>query len=333
VSTAVELIKEKFDKEMGIKLLEHYNVHNITDNGDSIRLCCPLHGGNNTTAFVWNFDNGLWYCHTQCKEGGDVFDFIAKKEEKDIDKEFKEIVVFTANLLGLDISNLEMGKRAEQNKVEVHKWIHYMNDKLKDKTQVQYDLLRLGDLYDINKYRNFSQDTLKAFGVKYSDDFKRIVIPIFDINNRLVGATMRAAVRDAKPKWIHKPDGIFTGNLVFNINNIDCSEGIVTEGAFDVMNLYQNGIYNSVATFGANTTEQQAKLLCMKFFTLNLMYDADKAGILANKKAISMLKNKLTLYVYELPLGTDPGDLTKEDVKNLTRLKYYQYIEKYKDIV
>ena len=74
---ATTLIQQHLDVEA---LLEHYGFNNIHNNGDIIRACCKLHGGDNPTAFVINKNTGLWYCHTGECGGGDVFTLVQKFE-------------------------------------------------------------------------------------------------------------------------------------------------------------------------------------------------------------------------------------------------------------
>jgi len=47
--------------------------------GGEYRGKCPLHGGQRDS-FSLNPENGLWHCHSECDEGGDVFDFLNRKE-------------------------------------------------------------------------------------------------------------------------------------------------------------------------------------------------------------------------------------------------------------
>jgi 5S rRNA maturation endonuclease (ribonuclease M5) len=44
------------------------------------RCACPIHGGDNKTAFSISNDLQTWNCHTKCGCGGDIFTFVEKKE-------------------------------------------------------------------------------------------------------------------------------------------------------------------------------------------------------------------------------------------------------------
>ncbi|KJE27954.1 CHC2 zinc finger family protein [Geobacillus kaustophilus] len=62
------------------RLLEVYGAQRIHGSGN-IRSTCPIHRGDNPTAFAFDERNKLYYCHTKCQEGGDVFDFVMKMED------------------------------------------------------------------------------------------------------------------------------------------------------------------------------------------------------------------------------------------------------------
>jgi DNA primase len=49
---------------------------------DKINRCaCPIHGGDNKTAFSIHSDGQGWHCHTSCDCGGDIFGFMEKYEK------------------------------------------------------------------------------------------------------------------------------------------------------------------------------------------------------------------------------------------------------------
>jgi len=44
------------------------------------RCACPIHGGDNKSAFSVSGDKQSWKCHTKCDEGGDIFTLVEKLE-------------------------------------------------------------------------------------------------------------------------------------------------------------------------------------------------------------------------------------------------------------
>ena len=78
---------------------------------------------------------------------------------------------------------------------------------------------------------------------------------------------------------------------MYNLNNcLDESKVYLVEGAFDVWNLYQIGVKNVVAVMGSSISTNQEKLLLKYFIDVCLLFDNDKAGLLATKKSIDKLK-------------------------------------------
>lgn len=68
------LIKEHVNMR---RLLKSYGVELSTQG----RCSCPIHGGDNKTAFSVSNDLQTWHCHTKCDIGGDIFTFVEMKEK------------------------------------------------------------------------------------------------------------------------------------------------------------------------------------------------------------------------------------------------------------
>ena len=60
---------------------------------------CPFHPNSRTPAFVVFPDTGTWRCFGQCNEGGDVFQFVMKKEGW----EFGEALRYLADRTGVQL--------------------------------------------------------------------------------------------------------------------------------------------------------------------------------------------------------------------------------------
>ena len=59
------------------------------------RTCCPIHRGDNPTAFVYDDDKGRWYCF-RCGIGGDVISLVMKS----LDIDFKAALQWLGVLPG-----------------------------------------------------------------------------------------------------------------------------------------------------------------------------------------------------------------------------------------
>ena len=319
---AVSVIKQNIDVE---KILRHYNV-DFKYFGDYIRCACPIHNGDNPTAFVINEDF-LWSCHTGGCGAGDVFTFIEQMEDLDFPKAVKKV----AEILEIDIENLIIAERKNDYLKEVEKFLKYIKSKKKKKTLDEY--VPKAELTQVRSFRNFDEKTLQKFELKYAKEieldkkdggtfklYERLVIPIY-VNDVQIGVSIRKIRAKDNPKWFHAPHTMETGNILYNIDNCkNDSEIIVCEGMFDVWSWYEAG-YNAICTFGAHLSEEQYRMLLRTGKNIIWCYDGDNAGLEATKKAVQMMKYKTNQWVIHLPEGADPGNCSPDDLRELYKQK------------
>ena len=67
----------------------------LKPSGSGWRGPCPIHGGGGPN-FAINPETGLWHCHSQCAVGGDVFEFLARRDGLD----FRAALLFLARWVG-----------------------------------------------------------------------------------------------------------------------------------------------------------------------------------------------------------------------------------------
>ena len=326
----VEIIESKITLDTLIDVLEYYGVNKIYKLGSSVRCCCPIHGGNNPTSFVWK-DNGLWYCHTRCNTGGDIFNFISAMENLDINMNFKAVANKVAEILNIDITNATYDITTRRNNKELEEWKKLVKSKQEKSFNVEYNLAQLGDLKQITRYRSITQETLELFEVSYSKDFDRIVFPIRDEVGKCIGATMRRRDNSKPIKWLHQPTGLKVGEHLFGLHLINGDVPFLVEGAIDVLKLRDLGI-SALGCFGAKLTDEQVKILIKNFTSVNLMYDGDKAGMDATYSAMKKLKDKMDINIYVLPFGVDPGDIQPTTWEDIKIYKPYQFEEVYSNM-
>jgi DNA primase len=67
------------------EVLEHYGVlATFKRSGTSLSVPCPIHGGTDPSQFRVDTEKNIWNCFSECKHGGNVLDFLAKKEDVSI---------------------------------------------------------------------------------------------------------------------------------------------------------------------------------------------------------------------------------------------------------
>lgn len=324
---AVSFIKDNITKEMVKNYLLENGANGLIPDGDKYRCSCPIHNGDNATAFVYNPDGHLWVCHTECG-GGDIFTLIAHMNNLEIEKEFPKVVDLTAKEFGINIDGLNIGEIKDSYKSDMLKWFQYELNR-KEVFNAPYDISRLGPKFSINSYRGFNKEILDKFGVYYSQDFNRILFTIYNENGIEIGASLRAT-GDEKPKWVHQPKSIKTGEVLYNLNNIKgkFKEVYIVEGMIDVINLNKIGIENVVCSFGSNLTRKQVYLLMNYFESIILFFDNDKAGKKAIRKSIEKYNKMINIDVMLLEDINDPGEIkTLEDFRAINRIRWYNYKE------
>lgn len=329
--TAIEFIQENVNP---VKLLEYYNFRNVIEHENEIRACCEIHKGNNPNAFIWNKKNNLWFCYTgESCGGGDAVELVQKMEEIP----FKQAVYKTAEILGLNIENMEVLSE-DRLKKEQKTWLRKQIKNSRFNVITEYQL-PCTKYYDTSpSFSRFDENTLKFYDAKFCILFPsedtilkyKLVIPICR-NNMLVGVALRDTTGTFLPKWMYMPKGLKASNLLYNFDRVSkmvedgtTEEIILVEGIFDVWSFHCIGIDNVVAIFGSNLSQKQYETLVKINTTITLCFDNDVAGKKCTLSAAKMFKNKTELLHIKLPEGKDPGDCSKEELTSayLKRGKY-----------
>tara|TARA_B100000676_G_scaffold113219_1_gene112868 strand:- start:291 stop:1850 length:1560 start_codon:yes stop_codon:yes gene_type:complete len=157
----------------------------------------------------------------------------------------------------------------------------------------------------------------------FYDRFRnRIIFPIRDIRNRVVGFGGRVINDNDQPKYLNSPETpvFHKGSLLYNFSKIkpnlqDNDNLIVVEGYMDVVSLASKGFRNAVAPLGTAITETQLNILWKESNSPIICFDGDKAGkqasFRATEIALKLLKPNKTLRFINLPNNLDPDDYIK----------------------
>ena len=100
---------------------------------------------------------------------------------------------------------------------------------------------------------------------------------------------------------------------------------ILVEGIFDCLNLWDNGLRNTVCCFGTQQMDWY-KLSLLKLQGvqgIDIMFDGDEAGQKATEQ-IKTIAEKMELSVQKITLrdGQDPGGLTPAQIKKVKERLY-----------
>ena len=175
-------------------------------------------------------------------------------------------------------------------------------------------------------FRGISTRTLKEFGAFYTNQVEklqdRIIFPITDITGKTAVFVARHTLSQGNPRYLNYPSGVkiplFPAAIPHGFSSI-----VLVEGVFDLLNLYDKGLKNAVCCFGTNTLQADTKSKLFPFKTqgithIYLLFDGDEAG----SKAAQTLKPVIEAEgfiteIVSLAEGTDPGDLSQEDVHSI----------------
>ena len=317
-------------------LLESLGVSPDRETYKEVRCACPIHGGDNKTAFRFNKDTRTWVCFThKCHEvhGNDIIGLVKALNNTD----FMGAVKYLKELVG-DVGKVDYAEF--KRKREMDEFVKsYDNIVMKPSSVCQKSLDKFKTLRsNFFLKQGFKESTLDYFEVAGGWQDKhgliRDIIPIRDDRGDLVAYSLRDIrenVDDDDFKYILTP-GFSKQECLYNLNKAQDYGAdlpiIVVEGFKSVWRLYEYGIKNVVATMGSGITDGQ-QLLLQRFALkgIVLLFDNDIAGVLAAEKAITDMKNSMDVYsifiqeVDEDGKGLDPADLTREQV--------HEYLETY----
>jgi DNA primase len=308
-------------------------------NSKEIRGACPIHRGNNVTAFRFNIEKRTFACFTKgCQEtGNDIVNLVMKCFGCD----FMTAIKYLADLAGINLDLLEIDPAAVEKReikrfMSIEEKMDFYN---KLSSEVPEDMAKLFMLNRDNYYidRGFSEEILDYFEVGKAYDaygVSRATIPVRDDVCRLVGILGRRTDCDDPPKFIPIDDSLTfdKSKILYNmcsaksaIDSTAAKSVIIVEGFTDVWNLVRHGFLNTVAVMTARVLEPQVQILSKYCLTVCLMLDGDTAGQEGTVKSKKLLEQGFKVKVIPVPDGKDPGNMTiNETQAALVSGGYYQ---------
>ena len=305
-----------------------------------------------TPSFTINDEKGFYHCFSS-GEHGNIFDFLVKVEKLN----FVDAVRKLAAKAGMQVfkftkENIEVeNKRKKYDEILTIALQYYQKNFFENESVKKYALDRgltkeilsifkigYSGEYGLNVslFTNFNQKELIESGIfchdeknnKLIDRFKsRLIFPIFDYNNKVIGFGGRALGQNYLAKYINSPETEFfkKGFNLYNLNNAKSENKqsriiFVVEGYMDAISLYQAGFKNVVATLGTAMTEAHLNLVWRYFNDPVVCFDGDRSGQNAaqkiSEKLIAHMKANYSLSFLILPNGFDPDSFIRKNSKN-----------------
>ena len=318
-----------------------------------------------TPSFTVNDEKQFYHCFSTNKHG-DIFTFLVEVGGLS----FPEAVERLADEAGVKLRTFSP---AEEEKINKSKKIYealemsksfFSSQIFDDNNSLAFKYLRnrgldneLINSYEIgyapqgNKLEKFllskgiSHEIMTLAGMTIKDENKknnfydrfrnRIIFPIRDNRNRVVGFGGRVINSNDQPKYLNSPETpvFHKGSLLYNFSKIrpnlkNNDNLIVVEGYMDVVSLASKGFQNAVAPLGTALTETQLNILWKEADSPLICFDGDKAGKQATFRAaeiaLKLLKPNKTLRFINLPDNLDPDDY----IKNFGLVSFNELVNK-----
>ena len=307
----------------------------LTKKGKNYFGVCPFHDDTNPSMSV-SRDKQIYKCFS-CGASGNVFTFVMEYENVD----FKEAASILAKRAGIDFNHksvksttkfdkyytmYDLALKLYQNNINSSLGkgaVEYLEKRSISKEIIKEFKIGLSSsedaLTDILSKKGYSALEMDNYGLGngYGDLYhNRIMFPLFDTNNRVVGFSGRIYNTTEGSKYINtKETPIFKkGELLYNYYNakeysrLD-KKVILVEGFMDVIRLHTIDIKNAVALMGTALTKHQIDLLKRLSKDIYLCLDGDSAGIKANLSVGEDLINAgCNVKVINLSNGYDPDE-------------------------
>jgi DNA primase len=317
--------------------------------GLTYKTHCPFHK-EKTPSFHVSPQKGIYHCFG-CGSGGNSIKFIQEienisfpqaieklaniknikleYEDSYLREDYRDILEILQKLNLWFISNLYKNREA----------LRYLENRgITKETITKFQLGYAPNDYETLewlKLNNISQTDSLSLGIIQKDGeterirakfINRLIFPIFEHNGKIVAFGGRV-LDNREPKYLNSPSTNFytKGSILYGYN-FTRSEiaktgiAIIVEGYIDLIALYQSGIKNVVAPLGTALTESQINILGRGGGKIHLVFDGDKAGLIATRRSVELIaKSDIEAFVTILTNGIDPADLVKN--REIDKLK------------
>jgi DNA primase len=326
----IEYIKQLIDPSRVISAL---GIDTIKTSGTHARGACPIHGGDNTTAFCVDLITGLWICFSrQCHEGNSDIIGLVKLIRK---CSFMEALEFIGDACGIDVYTRD---EAAIRRVIYRKDMIEFTRRI-EKNDTALDLCPIQNIEDINNEMisnrisyfydmGYTTEVHDYFGIgSYVDKngITRASIPIRDSSGKLVAIDGRRIDSDGEPRYFIQPDGFTKGNVLYHYHNakryVKSYDGdlFIVEGYKACWSMIMTGYYNTIACMGAGLTHEQPNLLYDNEYIkrIILILDGDAAGKNGSRRSKKHLQLIYPVTIIDLPKGTDPSNLDRTELHTI----------------
>jgi DNA primase len=311
--------------------------------GRNYKGLCPFHQ-EKTPSFTVSPEKQLFHCFG-CGEGGNIFTFLMKYEQIS----FAEAARVLAQKYGVRIPEPRMSARDDRkegllkiNDAALTFYVQQIKEgkegkaardylerrgisgEIRDEYGLGYAPARWDALVSHFTEQGVHMKEAESLGLiipkkgGWYDRFRgRIIFPIFNLRDRVIGFGGRAVGDGQEPKYLNSPDsflykkgaGFYGLNVARRYIQKEGGKVFIVEGYFDLLSMSQKGAKNVVASLGTALTPEQVRLARRFGKEFFLLFDPDEAGKKAALRGLEIFIREET-YPSVIPLldGMDPDD-------------------------
>jgi DNA primase len=294
------------------RILSAYRLDaKLTRRGEQLYGPCPLHGGDNPTAFRVHLAKGLWRCFTTCG-GGDTVELIRRIEHCSYGQAARHLRRLAADqspVAPLDIPLSHQGSRTPPfvpfaNSIPLNPRIPFLQH-IKGVTVATATQFEAGTTTRSAFLRN------------------TVAVRLHDMSGRPLGycgRNLHPPSPSQPGKW-RFPKNFPKTQILYNAHRAEpfrkCAV-IIVECPWAAMRLTQAGFPNTVALLGTTISDTQIAWLTRSPSIL-LLLDGDLAGQNAAPHIARCLAPFTKVLTHRLSHGKEPEDLSDQDLVSLVR--------------
>jgi DNA primase len=268
--------------------------------GDQLLGPCPLHGGDNPTAFRVHLQRNLWRCFTSCG-GGDTVELVRRIHGCSYAQAARHLYRLSEDLPLHSVRTVRVSSDSSfkpfNRSIPLNPEHHFLQNikKISPHTALYFEA-----------------------GTTRSSAFLRntVAVRLHDIQGNPLGYCARLLLTDQIArfgKW-RFPKHFPKARILYNAHRAEPfrHEGIiVVECPWAAMRLSQAGVANVVSLLGTQLFQDQIAWLA-KAPGILLLLDGDPAGREASSRIANSLRAFTTVYTHPLPDNKEPEDLSDQ---------------------
>ncbi|MDI7267984.1 MAG: toprim domain-containing protein [Myxococcota bacterium] len=283
---------------------------NLRRKGGRLVGPCPVHRGDNPTAFVVDLDHNTWHCFTACGGGGDVVELVRRVDRVDYAEAGRRLAAIAA------LPEPAPGATLPQpRQLRAHRPF-----------QPFTRALPLDPDTPFLRAKGITAATARSFeaGQWHGQGFLAacVAVRLHDPQGRPLGYAGRRLDPDLARrygKWKFPPR-LPKAEILYGAHRLPHGPHdalAVTECPWGAMRLHQLGI-PAVALLGTALSAAHRRHLAQAPRVV-LVFDGDSAGVRAAQRAQAALRDTTEVQIVPLPPGCDPDDLDDGALNRLLR--------------